>query len=49
MVAFNQTLQNIIEKSQGTAARTLDRLPRFTQASLAKILGYPYEYPDLDP
>lgn len=49
MVALNQTLQQIMEKGQGTAARTLDRLPRFTQASLAKVLGYPYHYPELDP
>ena len=49
MVAFNQTLQTIIEKGQGIAARTLDRLPSLAQESLVKVLGYPYQYPELDP
>mgnify|MGYP003513949342 FL=1 len=49
MVAFNRTLQTMIEKGQGTAARTLDRLPAFAQKSLVKILRYPHQYPELDP
>ena len=49
MVAFNRTLQAVLEKGQGTAARTLDRLPRFAQKSLVKILRYPHQYPELDP
>jgi len=31
MVAFGRTLQTVLEKGQGTAARTLDRLPSFAQ------------------
>lgn len=49
MVAFNQTLQTMIEKGQGIAARTLDRLPSLAQESLVKVLGYSYQYPELDP
>ena len=49
MLVFNRTLQHIAEKSQGTALRTLDRLPHFTQQAFAKILAYPYQYPELDP
>lgn len=49
MVAFNQTLQKMIEKGQGTAARTLDRLPALVQERLVKALNYPYQYPELDP
>ncbi|OTG79586.1 alpha/beta hydrolase [Acinetobacter sp. ANC 4648] len=48
MVAFNKNLQELIEKAQGTAGRSLDRLPRFAQESLVKVLGYPYQYPQLD-
>jgi acetyl esterase len=48
MVAFSQTLQTMLNKGQGTAARTLDLLPSFAQESLVKILGYPYQYPELD-
>ena len=28
--------------------RALDKLPKIVQESLAKVLGYPYQYPDLD-
>ena len=49
MTAFNQNLQQLLEKGQGTAARALDKLPSFVQDSLAKALGYPYIFPDLDP
>lgn len=48
MVAFNRNLQEFLEKGQGPAGRTLDRLPKFAQESLVKVLGYPYEYPQLD-
>lgn len=41
-------LQNKIEQGQGAAGRVLDRLPAFAQESLAKLLGYPYQYPQLD-
>lgn len=49
MTAFNQTLQQMLEKGQGTAARALDKLPGFVQDNIAKALGYPYIYPELDP
>lgn len=49
MVAFSRTLQTVLEKGQGTAARTLDRLPSFAQKSLVRILRYPHQYPELDP
>ena len=48
MTAFNQKIQTLLDKGQGPAARALDRLPRLAQESLAKILGYSYQYPDLD-
>ncbi len=48
MVALTKNLQELIEKGQGTAGRSLDRLPRFAQESLVKVLGYPYQYPQLD-
>ncbi|MFC2995696.1 alpha/beta hydrolase [Acinetobacter sichuanensis] len=48
MVAFNKNIQELIEKAQGPAARSLDRLPKFAQESLVKLLGYPYQYPQLD-
>lgn len=48
MVAFNKNIQEFIEKTQGPAARSLDRLPKFAQESLVKLLGYPYQYPQLD-
>ncbi len=46
MTAFNQKIQTLLDKGQGPAARALDRLPRLAQESLAKILGYSYQYPD---
>ena len=48
MVAFQRSIQDLVEKGQGSAGRTLDRLPTFAQESLAKLLGYPYEFPQLD-
>ena len=49
MTALNQRLQELLEKGQGTAVRALDKLPSFVQESLAKGLGYPFLFPDLDP
>lgn len=37
-----------MENGQGSAGRTLDRLPSVVQESLVKVLGYPYQYPQLD-
>ena len=48
MTAFNQKIQTLLDKGQGPAARALDKLPRLAQESLAKILGYAYQYPELD-
>lgn len=48
MTAFNQKIQTLLDKGQGPAARALDKLPRLAQESLAKILGYDYQYPELD-
>ncbi|AYA03299.1 alpha/beta hydrolase [Acinetobacter sp. WCHAc010034] len=49
MTALNYRLQALLEKGQGTAVRALDRLPGFVQEGLAKGLGYPRIYPELDP
>ena len=49
MVTFNRYLQAMLEKGQGSAVRILDRLPNFVQQSLASVLKYPYNYPELDP
>lgn len=46
--ALPQKIQMILDKGQGSAARALDKLPKIVQESLAKLLGYPYQYPDLD-
>lgn len=48
MGALQHNIQELIEKGQGPAGRTLDRLPAFAQESLAKLLGYPYQFPQLD-
>lgn len=48
MTAFNQKIQTLLDKGQGPAARALDKLPRLAQESLVKILGYAYQYPELD-
>ena len=48
LTAFIQTIQELLEKGQGPAARALDKLPSFVQESIAKVLGYPYQYPQLD-
>ncbi|WP_374667934.1 alpha/beta hydrolase [Acinetobacter sp.] len=49
MTAFNQKMQSLLEKGQGAAVRALDKLPSFAQERLAKALGYPYVFPELDP
>ena len=48
MVAFQRSIQDLVEKGQGPAGRALDRLPTFAQESLVKMLGYPYQFPQLD-
>lgn len=48
MATLNPKIQTLLDKGQGPAARALDRLPRLAQESLTKILGYRYQYPDLD-
>lgn len=49
MLAFGQNLQQILDKGQGDAVRVLDKLPKAVQESFVKLLGYPYQYPQLDP
>lgn len=41
-------IQQRLEQGQGFAARSLDRLPKFMQESFSKLLGYPYQFPQLD-
>lgn len=48
MGALNKKLQLLLENGQGSAGRALDHLPGIVQSSLAKALGYPYDYPELD-
>lgn len=48
MVAFQRSIHDLVEKAQGSAGRALDRLPTFAQESLTKLLGYPYQFPQLD-
>lgn len=48
MTMMQQRLQTILEKSQGQAARFLDKFPSVAQEALVKALGYPFIYPDLD-
>ena len=48
MGALNRKLQQLLEQGQGTAGRTLDRLPSIVQNALTKALGYPFDYPELD-
>lgn len=49
MAVWTASFKTVLEKSQGTAARSLDRLPAFVQQRLAKTLKYPYDFPNLDP
>ena len=48
MVAFQRSIHDLVEKGQGSAGRALDHLPTFAQESLTKLLGYPYQFPQLD-
>ena len=43
------TIKQILQHSQVPAARLIDHLPQFSQRALVKLLGYPYDYPELDP
>ncbi|KGT48921.1 MULTISPECIES: alpha/beta hydrolase [Acinetobacter] len=47
-MAGKQHLKKLAEKSQGSAARLLDRLPKMVQESIVRSLNYPYDYPELD-
>lgn len=49
MITRAQKIKNILEKSQGIAARALDRMPHILQKSFVSALSYPYQYPHLDP
>lgn len=48
MVAFQRNIHELVEKGQGSAGRAVDRLLTFAQESLSKLLGYPYQFPQLD-
>lgn len=48
MGTLNNKLQHLLESGQGSAGRAIDRLPSLVQESLVKVLGYPYDYPQLD-
>ena len=48
MGSINKKPQHLLENGQGSAGRALDRLPQLAQESLVKLLGYPYQYPELD-
>lgn len=49
MTAPNPHLQVLMGRSQGIAARLLDRLPSIAQNKIIRSLNYPYHYPELDP
>jgi acetyl esterase len=42
-------LKYFLEQAQVPAARVLAHLPEFSQRGLLKLLGYPYDYPELEP
>lgn len=42
-------LQKIMDKTQGTSARTLDKAPSIIQNQIAKVLGYKYDFKTLNP
>ena len=48
MLVSMQSIQLLLDKGQGAAARSLDHMPKLMQDSLTKVLGYPYQYPQLD-
>ncbi|AOA56957.1 alpha/beta hydrolase [Acinetobacter larvae] len=43
-----KSLQQYIDKGRGPSARALDRMPKVAQEAIAKLLAYPYHYPQLD-
>lgn len=43
------TIKQIVQRSRVPAVRLIDHLPQFSQRALVKLLGYPYDYPQLDP
>lgn len=49
MAVSNLAIQQLLKKTQGPAARALDKLPDLAKESIAKALGYSYIYPQLDP
>ena len=49
MGALKKIITTKLERSQGTAARILNRCPALAQKQIVKALDYPYHYPDLDP
>lgn len=46
---MTQFIHNMIDKTQGTSARALDRAPKALQQRLARFLGYHYEFAELHP
>lgn len=42
-------IEQLLEKSQGSSARILDKAPKIIQQRLAKILGYSYDFQSLHP
>jgi len=50
MIGDNKMLfQKILNRKHGVTARVLDHLPKRLQTSLADVLSYSYQYPQLDP
>lgn len=47
-VSITSENSKTLDKGQGPAARALDKLPKIVQETIARILGYPHQYPDLD-
>lgn len=43
------SMEKLIEKGQGPAARFLDKLPRVVQQQLSKVLGFQHDFPELHP
>lgn len=43
-----KTLKKIIDKTQGSAARLMDKMPAKVQQRLAKTLGYNYDFKELN-
>lgn len=41
-------IKPLLQQAQVPVARAVDRLPTFSQRALVKLLGYPYDYPELD-